>query len=67
LGCDIFGVTLNPIKKGYKYQSRHEHAKRRVRGPGGRFASKNELENLKAQSTDDSYESRSPSRFYEDF
>ncbi|GAB5358984.1 hypothetical protein AAMO2058_000505700 [Amorphochlora amoebiformis] len=37
-------------RQGYKYKSRHLHAKRRKRGPNGKFLTKSELAALEAQS-----------------
>eukprot|EP00470_Lotharella_oceanica_P004579 CAMPEP_0170174266 /NCGR_PEP_ID=MMETSP0040_2-20121228/7502_1 /TAXON_ID=641309 /ORGANISM="Lotharella oceanica, Strain CCMP622" /LENGTH=190 /DNA_ID=CAMNT_0010415827 /DNA_START=159 /DNA_END=731 /DNA_ORIENTATION=- len=36
-------------RQGYKYVSRHLHAKRRRRGPGGKFLTKKELAELEAK------------------
>ncbi|CAN0470557.1 unnamed protein product, partial [Discosporangium mesarthrocarpum] len=35
--------------QSYLHKSRHDHACRRVRGPGGRFLTKEELEGLRKQ------------------
>jgi len=36
-------------RQGYKYKSRHLHAKRRRRGPGGQFLTKSQLERLEKE------------------
>ncbi|KAJ3128869.1 Transcriptional activator [Nowakowskiella sp. JEL0407] len=48
-------------EKGYIHESRHKHAMRRPRGPGGRFLSAAELAALDAQNKTRSDASPSPS------
>lgn len=48
-------------KKPYMHESRHRHAMRRPRGPGGRFLTANEIADLKAQGKDPYAQSTTPS------
>lgn len=49
----VGGNTRRGRKRQYIHQSRHEQAMRRVRGPGGRFLSKKELEELRAKEAEE--------------
>jgi len=62
-GIKSDSMTPEKSKKPYKHLSRHLHAKRRIRGKGGRFLSKEEAEREREllQHQGKSHESGSPS------
>jgi hypothetical protein len=47
-------VGSNGGKKPYMHESRHRHAMRRPRGPGGRFLTAKEMADLKSRGSDES-------------
>ncbi|WBW70952.1 CCAAT-binding factor complex subunit Php2 [Schizosaccharomyces osmophilus] len=52
---------LQTTKKPYLHESRHKHAMRRPRGPGGRFLTAEKVSQLKAQEALEAGKSESPS------
>lgn len=49
LGTDAMSVIHTKPRRAYLHESRHKHAKNRVRGVGGRFLSKAEKDALRSK------------------